>query len=72
MSNVFGVYRPDGLPEMPITSTWSEEDLSYHIEVVGTDIEFIVDSEDAESAKDAFGLVEEEIARELTCYAFTR
>lgn len=69
--NVYGVYRPHGADEMPITCEW-QTDGYYHIIVVGSDIELLIDDREAEDEQDAFNLVEDEIARELTHYAFTR
>jgi hypothetical protein len=69
--NVYGVYRPHGGEEMPITVDWSDEDCSYHIKVVGADIEILVDDDEASSPQEAFNLAEEDIALETARYAFT-
>ena len=69
--NVYGVYRPSTGGEMPITCEW-QIDGYYHIVVQGTDIHLMIDDVEAENEQDAFNLVEEDIGRELTWYAFTR
>lgn len=69
--NVYGVYRPSTGKEMPITCVW-HTDGYYHIIVIGADIEILVDDLEAEDEQEAFYLAEEDVARELTWYAFTR
>lgn len=69
--NVYGVYRPHGAEEMPITVDW-QTDGYYHIVVVGADIELLIDDREAEDEQEAFDLAEEDISLETARYAFTR